>query len=245
MGLQPRPASLIKDLRSISVCQISRSDGSPAPSDRIPGYDSLASESTQIFYKNSLQCTIYSVQNKKTPKIWLGSQRSDFSMATQMLINSDPRRDRNEGISNIPFRDGLSVKSQLKLLAIREYADNSRNILGEIREYLSFVESNPEGLTNLQKASEKLGKLSIEADSWRFDYLYEITQGLQLFLLNAGGRIKSRSSRETIDRGLAMLSVLLDRCEDDFRWRLAVADTVDSFNHAANADEFSDFAGLW
>jgi hypothetical protein len=166
-------------------------------------------------------------------------------MATQMLINSDPRRDRNEGISNIPFRGDASVESQLKLMAIREYADNSRNILGEIREYLSFVESNPESLTSLQKASERLGKLSIEADSWRFDYLYEIAQGLQLFLLNAGSRIKGKSNRETINRGLAMLSALLDRCEDDFRWRLAVADTVDSFNHTADADEFSDFAGLW
>jgi hypothetical protein len=162
-----------------------------------------------------------------------------------VLISSYPRHEENEGISNFPFRADLSIASQLKLLAIHEYVDNSRNILGEIHEYLSFVESNPEGSINLQKASEKLGKFVMEADSWGFSSIYEVAQGLQMFLLNSGGRIKNKAGRESIDNGLAMLSALLERCETDFRWRLAIDETLEGFDREANDDEFNDLKNPW
>jgi hypothetical protein len=159
------------------------------------------------------------------------------------LSESDQRHQRhkdNDGFRDIPFGMALSVESQIKVLAVHEYADNSRNILNEIHENLSFIECNPDGPINLQKASEKLGKFCIEADSWGFSSLYEVAQGLQLFLLDSGGRIMNKSFQETIDRGLAMLSALLECCEPDFRRRLAIADILKSLNPAIEADEFND-----
>jgi hypothetical protein len=153
----------------------------------------------------------------------------------QVLPISDPRHAENEGSENIAVGVALSVESQIKLLAVHEYAGNSRSILNEIHEHLSFIECNPDGPINLQKASEKLGKLCIEADSWGFSSLNEVAQGLQMFLLNSAGGITNKNFQETIDRGLAMLSALLECCEPDFRRRLAVADTLESFNSAASA----------
>jgi hypothetical protein len=153
----------------------------------------------------------------------------------QVLSRSDAKHEKNDEIVNISFGIALSVESQLKLLAVREYEGNSRSILNEIHGYLSFVESNPDGPINLQKASEKLGKFCIEADSWGFSSLCEVAQGLQMFLLNSGDRTKNKSFQETIDRSLAMLSALLECCEPDYRRRLAIEDTLESFSPAASA----------
>jgi hypothetical protein len=162
----------------------------------------------------------------------------------QVLFRSDPRHEANEGFSNLPYGTVLSVESQLKLLAFREYADTSRNLLNEIHEYLAFVESNPESAANLQKASERLGKFCIEADSWGFNPLYEVAQGLQFFLMNSGSRLKNKGCRETLNRSFAMLTALLERSESDFRWRLAVGETLGSLISAART-EFNDLQDQW
>jgi hypothetical protein len=155
----------------------------------------------------------------------------------QAATGPESNREVDSGAARFPLGTVFSVESQLKLLSFREYAVVCNRSLDELREHLSFVESNPEGSANLQKASERLGKVCIEADSWGFNSLYEVAQGLQMFLLNSSKRMKDKGFRETLDLGLAMLSALLERCESDFRWRLAIAETLNRFNREADAAE--------
>ena len=84
----------------------------------------------------------------------------------------------------------------------------------------------------MRKASALLGQLCIEADSWGFSSLYEVGLGLQMRLLNSGDRMQALSNREPLNRGLKMLSALLEQCETDFRWRLAIADTLEHLSKA-------------
>jgi hypothetical protein len=141
-------------------------------------------------------------------------------------FSPDVRNKDENGIENSSANAAvLSLESQLGLRALYEYIDDSQKILNEIQDDLSISRSNPDGSLNWQKASERLGRFCIEADSWGFSDLYEAGLSLQMFLLNSGGRIQSGSDREILDRDLCMLSALLRRCENDYRWRLAVADT--------------------
>ena len=155
----------------------------------------------------------------------------------QLPIGPDPKsRKRLEIGSRIAFAhpgSTLSIESQLKLRELYEYLEISRAILVEIQTDLSLLESNPEDPVNLQRASERLESFCIEADSWGFNSLYEIGLGLQMLLINSGNHIQSDAVWDTINRGLAMLSALLEQCEEDFRWRLAIADMLDSINQVS------------
>jgi hypothetical protein len=143
----------------------------------------------------------------------------------------DARNEAESGVGNPLHMPALSIESQLTLRELYEYMENSRTILKEIREDLSSLKSDPDGSLNRQKASERLARFCTEADSWGFDELYEVGMGLQMLLLNSGGRIES-SGMEALDRGQAMLLALLERCENDFRRRLALADALDCFDRA-------------
>jgi hypothetical protein len=140
-------------------------------------------------------------------------------------FSPDVRHKDGNSVGDVSHTPALSLESQLRLREFYVYVDNSLKIVNEIHEDLSAIKSIPDGSLNLQKVSERLGKFCIEADSWGFNDLYEVGMGLQIFLLNSGGRIQSDGGDETIDRGLATLSTLLRRCENDFRWRLAMADS--------------------
>ena len=127
----------------------------------------------------------------------------------------------------------LSVESRVKLRELCGYIDNARAILSEIRASLSMGESSFEVAASLQRASKRLESFYLEADSWGFDALYEVAQGLQMLLLNSASRAQTDELRQTVKRGLAMLSALLEQCERDFCWRLATADMLDYLNQAA------------
>jgi hypothetical protein len=124
----------------------------------------------------------------------------------------------------------LSIEAQLKLRELHQYVESCRSILDEIGRDLAVVESSPGDCVSLQKVSERLKKLCLEADSWGFSALYQVGTGLQVILLDSGGRIQEQAFWNMLNRGLAMLSALLEQCESDFRWRLAVADTLDSID---------------
>lgn len=122
----------------------------------------------------------------------------------------------------------LSIESQLKLRELFEYVEFSREILREVGDDLCLLESNPENATVGRKASARLEKFCLEADSWGFSALYHVGMGLQVLLVDSTGRMYDDIFWNTVNRGLAMLSALLDQCESDFRWRLATAEMLDS-----------------
>jgi len=155
----------------------------------------------------------------------------------QLPIGSNHKSDIRFGIgrriAHSPYESTLSVESQLKLKELYRYIDICRTLLSEIRINLSLYESNPEDASPLQRASELLESFCFEADSWGFNSLYEIGLGLQMLLISPGKRLKSEVLWDTVSRGLDLLSVLLQQCETDFRWRLAIADMLDSINQVA------------
>ena len=126
----------------------------------------------------------------------------------------------------------LSIESQLQLRALYEYIDACRMTLSNIRMDLSLLESHPGSSTYIKRASEHLGNLCIEADSWGFDSLYEIALSLQMLLLESENREQDDDFWEAFKQGVMTLSGLVEKCESDFRWRLAVADTLNCIRSA-------------
>jgi hypothetical protein len=126
----------------------------------------------------------------------------------------------------------LSIESQLQLRALYEHVDACRMMLSNIRMDLSLLESNFGSSRYVRRASEHLGNLCIEADSWGFDSLYEIALNLQMLLLESGNREQDDDFREALKRGMMTLTGLVEKCENDFRWRLAVADTLNCIKSA-------------
>ena len=126
----------------------------------------------------------------------------------------------------------LSIESQLQLRALYEYMDACRMTLSTIRMDLSLLESHPGSSSYIKRASEHLGNLCIEADSWGFDSLYEVALSLQMLLLDSGGQEQNDDFREALKRGMMTLAGLVEKCESDFRWRLAIADTLDCIKSA-------------
>jgi hypothetical protein len=147
--------------------------------------------------------------------------------------NSDVRPEIGGKIALFSPGFSLSVESQLKLREFYNYLDICRTILGEIQANISHFETNPGDTSTLQRASELLESFCFEADSWGFNSLYEIGLGLQMLLINPGNRIHTGDFWGTLNSGIALLSALLDQCETDFRWRLAIADMLDHINRVA------------
>ncbi len=155
----------------------------------------------------------------------------------QLPIGPNPKSDMRftigGQIAHFPPELTLSVESQLKLKELYQYVDICRTILGEIRADLSLYETSPEDASQLQRASELLESFCFEADSWGFNSIYEVGLGLQMLLIHPGDRVQTDAFWDTINRGLDLLSALLEQCETDFRWRLAIADMLDSINQVA------------
>jgi hypothetical protein len=129
----------------------------------------------------------------------------------------------------------LSFESQLKLRLLYEYIDNSKATLDEIQRILSVGVSGLYDPPLWKKAAEKFAVFCFEADSWGFDDIFDVAQGLKMLLSNSIGRTRTDGVLEALTRGLAMLSALLSQCESDFRWRLATADTLDCINQAGES----------
>jgi len=135
-------------------------------------------------------------------------------------------------VSTPPPGPILSIESQLQLRALYDFVDACRMTLSNIRMDLSLLEANPGSDLYVKRASEHLGNLCIEADSWGFDSLYEIALSLQMLLLESGSQEQDDDCREALKRGMTTLSGLVEKCENDFRWRLAVADTLNCIRSA-------------
>jgi hypothetical protein len=125
-----------------------------------------------------------------------------------------------------------SIESQIKLRELYDYVETSRATLKELRMDLSLLESHPGCSTHIKSASDRLGGFCVDADSWGFNALYEIALSLQMLLLDCGWREQKNDFWEALNRGLTMLSALLEQCESDYRWRLAIADTLDCIKEA-------------
>jgi len=121
----------------------------------------------------------------------------------------------------------LSVESQLKLRALYEYMETSRTALNDVRKNLSLLKMYPECSEYSKKACEQLGRLCAEADSWGFDPFYQISMNMQMLLLDSSQGYQQEAFWNALNRGWSMLWDLLEQCDSDFRWRLAVADTLD------------------
>lgn len=149
-------------------------------------------------------------------------------MPIPLVLDREPAMAHESGSRFGTTRTGwlLSLESQLRLRLLYEYLDNSRILLSEIQNLLSF-RSRADISLCLRRASEKLGSFCLEADSWGFDALFDVGQGLQMLLLDSGGYTRTDGFWEKLHRGLTTLSALLTQCESDYRRRLATADTLD------------------
>ncbi len=154
----------------------------------------------------------------------------------QLPIGPEPTSDKRQGegidAAPAPTQSSLSLESQMKLRALYEYLETSRASLKEIYSELSLFEATSGCSPYAKRICERLENFCIEADSWGFNALYEIGLGLQVLLLNSNGRVQNSNFWDAINRGLAMLSALLDECESDFRRRLAVADMLECISRA-------------
>jgi hypothetical protein len=152
----------------------------------------------------------------------------------QLPFGPNPAVDnRREGMGRGVFvQPGqiLSIESQLKLRELYEFIEASRTTLDDIRRDLAFFPAASGDSFNLPKISARLGHFCTEADRWGFDALYQVGLRLQMTLLNCRGRLQEDILWNTLNRALAMLSTLVEQCESDFRWRLAIADLLDSLS---------------
>ncbi len=126
----------------------------------------------------------------------------------------------------------ISFNSQLKLRPLSEYVNHCRSILNDIHTDFAQLEMDPGNLSILSKASKRLGRFYLDADSWGFHSLYDVALELQKLLLESGGRVRSIHLWDSLNRGLTMLSAMVDQCETDFRRSLAVNDVLECLNQA-------------
>jgi hypothetical protein len=116
----------------------------------------------------------------------------------------------------------VSIESQLKLRSLYEFVDAGQATLKEIRAHLSLFKSNPGDSASLKRAFMQLNRLCIEVDSWGFDELYKVAHALQRLLMDSEHRTYGRPFWEAFFGGLDMLSALLEQCESNFRWGVAI-----------------------
>jgi hypothetical protein len=156
----------------------------------------------------------------------------------QMPISSDPIREaRHNADAGVAIRRSglvLSLESQLRLRALYDYVEASRAALADIETDFSLLETDPSYSLSLKRAAERLRNFCMEADSRGFNFLYDISMGLQLLLVDSEGKKQGNAFLEALHRGIATLSALLDHCEGDFRCRLLIADTLDCINRASS-----------
>jgi hypothetical protein len=132
-----------------------------------------------------------------------------------------------------PPRIASSIESQIRLRALYEFVDFCHRALDEIERDLVHIEFGPAGLNLLGQVSVRLGRVGIEADSWGFNSMYEIAHSLQLLLVKNSGSVQRGECWEALQRGLEVLTALVEHCEPDFRLRLAVADVLDCISAAS------------
>ena len=157
----------------------------------------------------------------------------------QVPVSTDPGPDKRSAADSRAVCQAhaglvLSMQSQLRLRALYEYIDGCRAALDAIRADLSLFDPRSGNLEPLRRAARRLGNLSLEADGWGFDSVYELASRLQILLMEYGWR-PGVDFWGPVGGALDMLSILLDQCEGDYRRRLEVADLLDCLDQAARA----------
>lgn len=123
----------------------------------------------------------------------------------------------------------LSIGSQIEMREFYLYLESCRSTLREIG---ADVAAGP-----LPRIAERLEIFGFEADTWGFNPLHKVALGLQVYIQNCGQSARDESVQTNLFRGLTLLSALLDQCELEFAWRLAVADMVESLDAAAAGNQ--------
>jgi hypothetical protein len=123
----------------------------------------------------------------------------------------------------------LSIESQIRLKALYDYVDACRMALDDIKADFSLLEPSP-GCSASLRVSERLQKFCMEADSWEFGSLREISRAMQMLVIESRGQVWGDDFWKALYSGLATLSALLENCECEFRYRLAAADMLDRIN---------------
>lgn len=149
-------------------------------------------------------------------------------MSTRAIFNEDPA-DQGESIS----QQNAVLALDVQLRSLLQYIENSRAILNEIETDFSLSQAHSGDSIILQRAAKRLAGFCMDADRWGFDTMYKIAFGLQELIEKSLARAKNNCFWETLNRGISLLSSMVNRCEYDYRQRLAVADVLDSFDRAA------------
>jgi len=120
----------------------------------------------------------------------------------------------------------LSFESQIQRRSLREYVGLCRSILDEIRTNLNGFIKDPQNSDIPSTTAAQLGRFCLEADSWGFHSLYDVAFLLQKTLLESDSHKRGNLFWEAVDKGLSLLSALVEQCEIDFRKNLAIDDTL-------------------
>ena len=145
-------------------------------------------------------------------------------------ISSDPRPDKryaseSDAVYQAQHGNGPSFVSQFHLRALYAYLDSCRATLDEIRADLSFNFAADAGARQpLQRAVERLGGFCMDADSWGFDELYKAAIKLQVQLMDFGSQARGDDYWDSLRRGLSLMAVLLDQCDNEYRRRLMISE---------------------
>jgi hypothetical protein len=128
----------------------------------------------------------------------------------------------------------LPFEFQLQLKPLRKYVNECRSVLNDVQINFEHLKMEPDNPSILSGIAKLLGCFCLEADSWGFNSLYDIAQALQKFILENSGRDWNDPSWEAFEKGLGTLSILVERCETDFRCRLVIDETLDCLSQAGS-----------
>jgi len=146
--------------------------------------------------------------------------------------NNFPPTHPDDWLNSIQPESGLSFESQRQLKSLREYVNDCRTILNDIHMDLDRLRLSPDNPSILFQAAKRLGPLCLEADRWGFEPVYQLAITLQKIFLEPGSRSWNNPLSEALNKGLGALYALVERCETEFRWKLALDDTLDSLGRA-------------
>ena len=136
-----------------------------------------------------------------------------------------------------PSGSALPFEFQLQLKPLRKYVNECRSALDDIQINFEHFKMKPDNPSVLSRIAKQLGLFYMEADSWGFNSLYDVAQALQKFILENSGRDWNNRSWEAFRKGLDVLSILVQRCETDFRRRFVIDETLDCLKQAGCASE--------
>ena len=155
------------------------------------------------------------------------------AMLEKKRLHDQSKADEDSSARSAPLGFALSFRSQLQLRAIRDSMDRCLEVLHSVREDSESLEKDPENTAILVTTAKQLGQICLEADSWGYYFLYHVAFALQKALLESGASKGSRHFWEIFQKGLAILSTLVKKCEMEFRAQMAVDDILEDLAQIA------------